>query len=109
MLSLKRSTFFVVQVLLTLGCLDTVRAQNNSFQAVPSQLVFIIPQAGTIPGQSSAQFNLFATGPNSPVQFSATAPSWLSLTPASGTASSRAQPITATLTSAAATLGNGSY
>lgn len=61
-----------------------------------------------MPAQNSQTLNVSTTG-TATIQFATTAPNWLNLSPASGSVSSTAQPITVSLTSAAAALGNGSY
>ncbi len=109
MISLNKSGLLLAGLALIAGCFDTARAQSAPFQAVPSQLVFNIPQPGLFPSQPSLQFSVAATSPGASVQFSTSGPSWLTLTPASGTLSNTALPVTATLSSAAMTLQNGVY
>lgn len=108
MISIRNGAYLAAGLALFTGCFDTAVAQNNSFQAVPSQLTFNVPQAGTLPAQSATTFSLSTTAAST-VQFSAAAPTWLTLTPASGSVSSTAQSITATLSNAATTFQNGSY
>lgn len=91
-----------------LGSSDTLSAQNATFTASPSQLVFNIPQPGIMPGQNSAQLSI--SGPaGSSVQFSTSAPTWLSLTPASGIVSGSPAAIVVSLTPAALSLQSGVY
>jgi uncharacterized protein (TIGR03437 family) len=109
MISLRKRAHFLGGLVIIGGLLDTAAAQNNSFQASPTQLVFNMPQAGVLPVQSSAQFNLTTTLAGSSVQFSTNTPSWLSVSPTTGTASPTATTITATLSGNAAGLASGSY
>ena len=95
-------------VLAILSCAPSLNAQNATFQASPSQLVFNVPQTGVMPAQSSAQLSI--SGPaGSAVQFSTSAPTWLSLTPASGIVSGAAATVTVTLTSTVLGLSPAAY
>lgn len=109
MTSIRKCTFLLAELVLLAGCIDTAVAQNNSFQAVPSQITFNLPQAGSLPAQSSSVFTLSTTTPGTTVQFSTAAPTWLTLTPASGSVTSTGQAITASLNSTASSFANGSY